>query len=118
MKITGQKIAWASEYSIRDFIEPRRRDDVAEMLDNVVLISPETDMRDDGYTKIGIANVDLEIVDEDTMRANAIESLQAEKQKVLAEAQQKATRLEEKIQNLLAITHNPTDSKNESNIPF
>lgn len=118
MKITGQKTAWASEYSIRDFIEAKKRGDVAEMLDNVILISPESDMRDEGYTKVGIATVELEVVDDDLMRANAVESLRAEKQKVLAEAQQKATRLEEKIQNLLAITHDTDDSKSESPIPF
>lgn len=118
MKVTGTLNAWVTEYGMQGFMAAKMQGDGNEMVDIAQYISPSIDMAEEGYTKVGIATIELELFDDKTVLANAVEALRAEKSKVLAEAQAKATRLDEKIQNLLAITHEPTNTENPSNIPF
>lgn len=60
---------------------------------------------DNGFSKVGTAEVTITLHDPDDLIANKVEALRAEKQQTLADAQAKATRLESQIQQLLAITN-------------
>jgi len=62
-----------------------------------------------GYTFIGTAKVVIEIVDENTIILNKVDSLKRELQTVRAKAQKEVNDLEDKIQQLLAITCNTVE---------
>lgn len=59
----------------------------------------------DGWTRVGTATITVELVDEEEMVANKIDSLRQEITRVRADAHAKETHLEGKIQQLLAITN-------------
>jgi hypothetical protein len=61
------------------------------------------DMASNGYTKIGTATIEFDLIDRNTMIDNKIVSLRAELQGVKADAQVRVQRLEEQLQSLLAI---------------
>ncbi len=63
----------------------------------------ELDMTDHGYTKIGTATIEFDLIDRDELIDNKIVSLRAELQGVKAEAQVKVQKLEDQLQSLLAI---------------
>lgn len=56
-----------------------------------------------GYTKVGIAKIDIELAPQNDMINNKIEALRAEMQMVKADAQVKVQKLEDQLQSLLAI---------------
>ena len=56
-----------------------------------------------GYTKIGAATIEFDLIDCNAMIDNKIVALRAELQGVKAEAQVKVQRLEDQLQSLLAI---------------
>lgn len=100
--ITGQIDAWLTEHSQAEFMEGRGRGDTVTMIGAVKLL--DLDMTSHGWTRIGRATVALEIDDDNTIRKSMVDALREQKKSVLAEAQREATRIEERIQNLLAIT--------------
>ena len=57
----------------------------------------------DGWTQIGTATVSVELLESEQVIACAVESLKAELQKTLADAEVKANMIREKIQNLLCL---------------
>ena len=61
------------------------------------------DMSSQGYTKIGVATIEFDLIDRNEMIDNKVIALRAELQGVKAEAQVKVQRLEEQLQSLLAI---------------
>ena len=61
------------------------------------------DMSGHGYTKIGVATIEFDLIDRDKMIQNKAEALRAELQGVKAEAQVKVQKLEDQLQSLLAI---------------
>jgi len=61
------------------------------------------DMSSQGYTKIGTATIEFNLIDRNTMIDNKIVSLRAELQGVKADAQVKVQKLEDQLQSLLAI---------------
>lgn len=61
------------------------------------------DMSSCGWTKIGTAEITITFDDDDTVRDSLVAGLKAKKAEILATAQAEATRIEEKIQSLLAI---------------
>lgn len=63
------------------------------------------DMKDSGYTLIGTASVTFEVMEEDEMVKSAVESLTAQLQKERADSQVRQNYLADKIQKLLAISH-------------
>lgn len=63
----------------------------------------ELDMTSHGYTKVGTATVEFDLIDCNAMIDNKIVALRAELQGVKAEAQVKVQRLEDQLQSLLAI---------------
>jgi hypothetical protein len=71
----------------------------------------DTDLSKSGFTYVGEAEITLHILDDDKIVANKIDALKAEKQNVIAEAQLKANKIEERIQSLLAITYKPEPSE-------
>ena len=65
----------------------------------------DLDMTNCGYTKIGTATVEFDLIDRNEMIDNKVAALRAELQGVKAEAQVKVQRLEDQLQSLLAITN-------------
>ena len=64
------------------------------------------DLSDYGYTLVGSANVvECTFLDRNAIQAHAVEALKAEIQTVRAKAENEITKLNEKIQQLLAITN-------------
>jgi hypothetical protein len=65
----------------------------------------ELDMSTQGYTKVGTATIEFDLIDRNKMIENKVAALQAEMKVVKAEAQVKVQRLEDQLQSLLAITN-------------
>jgi hypothetical protein len=96
--------AWLAEWSD---IGPA---ELAELKDATRLHFCNHDMTSSGWTYIGTATISVEVItDTETLVANKVEALRGEVQKIRAEAQVKASRLEDQIQQLLAITYTPTE---------
>jgi hypothetical protein len=65
---------------------------------------PHKDMESAGWVFAGTARIELTMVGTKSLVENKVESLKAQQKSILAEAQNKHTELERKIQTLLAIT--------------
>jgi hypothetical protein len=63
----------------------------------------DEDMLRAGWTLVGEAEINVALVDEDQIILNKVDSLRAEKNRIIADAQVKANDIEGKIQSLLAI---------------
>jgi hypothetical protein len=63
----------------------------------------ELDMSTHGYTKVGTATIEFDLIDRNDMIQNKVAALQAEMQIVKADAQVKVQKLEDQLQSLLAI---------------
>jgi hypothetical protein len=100
--ITGKTKAWLSESGSPDAL---LGDNHGAAVSSLSFCS--WDMKSVGWTYVGEATITVDIPDHDTLIGNKVESLRAEKQQILAEAQAKATQLEGQIQKLLAITYTP-----------
>lgn len=107
--IKGRAIALVSKYTNFDPAKPEETPAHA-----FTLVDEESLGKDgvlsafwakDGYVMVGHAEITVELIDRKTMTAGAVQSLRAEKSRVLAEAQREATRIEERIQSLLAIEY-------------
>lgn len=104
--ITGNINAFVTEYKGESYARAiqalkagkGRVDDVIDQLSFSHL-----EMSNHGWTKIGTAEITITFDDDDTVRENLVASLKAQKAEVLATAQAEATRIEERIQSLLAI---------------
>ena len=68
------------------------------------LFSPTTDMSAYGYIRAGSAEVEITMFEHDDIVVSAVESLRKQVQTVRADAEMKSRVLEDKIQQLLAIT--------------
>jgi hypothetical protein len=100
--VNGKITAYLSEYHNLDEL----KEDEATSVINAVSFSMH-DLTTNGYTVVGQAEITLTILAEDQLLLNKIASLTKQKQCVLAEAQSTATRIDEKIQSLMAITYKP-----------
>jgi len=95
--------AWlSSDYAQQRFVEGRQSGDPARTLAAIAL--NHQDMTDCGWTRIGEATVTLEVAEDSQIRQNMVSALQEQKRSVLAKAQREAMQIEERIQNLLAIS--------------
>lgn len=74
---------------------------------NLYYLQPERDMSGSGWARVGSARVIVTLNDEKDIFAAKVDALRKEKDKILGDAQAKATEIEGKIQNLLAITYQP-----------
>ena len=63
----------------------------------------ELNMATQGYTKIGTATIEFDLIDRNEIIDNKVAALRAELQGVKAEAQIKVQKLEDQLQSLLAI---------------
>ncbi len=66
-----------------------------------------SDMSEHGYVVIGKGFCEVDLIPHAEIVAKQIETLQGVKEKVMAEAHHKVIQIDEKIQRLLAITHQP-----------
>jgi hypothetical protein len=98
MKVTAT--AWLSKHS---YLSPEQLLTATskQLVEDISFT--ELDMSTQGYTKVGTATIEFNLIDRNEMIDNKIVALRAELQGVKAEAQIKVQRLEEKLQSLLAI---------------
>ena len=92
---------WASEYSISkidllDLNKPENKD---------LFFFSNSDMRDIGYALIGMGEIECSFFTRAEIQNNAVEALKVEIQDVRAKAEKKVTELQDKINQLLAITN-------------
>lgn len=100
-EIRGTVPVWFSN----DFYGPQHLSGSAvEAINSLTLYDPG-DHKPKGWTLVGRAEIVITTEPVDTIVANKVEALREEKAAVLAEAQAKATSLETKIQQLLAISY-------------
>ena len=93
-------IAWLN--SVSDMSPEQILNDSGNRLVSETLFS-NLDMAKHGYTKIGTATIEFELIDRNKMIDNKVVALQAELQIVKADAQVKVQKLEDQLQSLLAI---------------
>lgn len=101
--ITNTFNVYASEYCTLTPQEMHTADS-AKVAD-ALQVWPTSWGRQAGYSLVGTAEVTMTLHDMDAVISNKVESLKEEKQRVIADAQAKATKLESQIQQLLAITY-------------
>ena len=101
--ITGTVKAWATPYSNFD---PRALDKTTPSM----LAFTDADMATHGYTLVGEAEITVKLMDHDTIIGNKVDALRAEAANIRAEATMKCTRIEEQINQLLAIEYTPAAS--------
>ena len=73
---------------------------------------------ENGYTLIGEATIDVTVVEKQQIIDNKIQSLRAEAKAIQAEATMKATKIDQKIRDLLSIGFDGSLSTDELDIPF
>lgn len=101
--ITGSARALVSKYAAFDPAKP-----AATPASGFTLIGPGVDISywaKEGYIEVGTAQITVELFPRDQTILNTVASLRAVQQKVRADAEAEATRLETKIQQFLAITN-------------
>lgn len=101
--ITGTTKVWMSKYCS---VTPQELE--AGTADVEDFFYTSSDMNDSGYTYIGDAKLTVTTFEPKTIIANKVEALKEEAKAIRAEAHMKCTQIEEQIQNLLAITYEPT----------
>ena len=100
MKVTATTTAWITPVcplSPEQILNP-----VGDQLVRAAMFI-DLDMTDHGYTKIGTATIEFDLIDRNEMIDNKVAALRAELQGVKAEAQVKVQKLEDQLQSLLAI---------------
>lgn len=115
MKITVETGAYLPEARQEQFAVALRQQNHSEMID--VMAFSVRDMSGI-WGKLGKATITVEIPDEEAIKAGLVDTLRKEKERVLAEAQAQATRIESKIQSLLALEHTPAPEDDPNFIPF
>ena len=71
-----------------------------------LLFYTSIDMSGNGYIHVGEATITVRLeTDRDTITKNMISGLRGSQQKIRAQAEQEINEIEQKIQNLLAITY-------------
>ena len=100
--IAGTLKAWLPDHS---YLRPDQLH-TAEALDQLVFAGH--DMRSSGWTYVGDADISVTLIlTPDELVASKIETLKAQAEKIKADAFVEVARIEDKIQQLLAITYTP-----------
>lgn len=105
-RITGTKGVYIGKHSNFDPSKPEK-----SRLEELSLFSLGEDGSDDkfwieeGYIRVGIAKVEVEFMPLQEVTTTAVTALRRQKDAVLAKAQLEATKIEQQIQTLLAITN-------------
>lgn len=79
--------------------------DLSDPKNDIHLTFTSADMTKHGYTQIGTGEIKCNFFTRDEIQQGAIDSLKEQVKKVKAEAEKEVTKLNEKIQQLLAITN-------------
>ena len=79
--------------------------DGAKAIQRLGYSSPDSGMAQHGWTLIGTAHITLDLLSDEKMVESKVASMQAEIIKIRATSENAITRLQEKIQSLLAITN-------------
>lgn len=107
--ISGRAIALVSNYTNFDPAKPDETPAHAFALVSEESVDEQGALSafwsEDGYVMVGTAEITVTLLDRKDMTVGAVKSLRAKKAKILAEAQREATRIEERIQSLLAIEY-------------
>jgi hypothetical protein len=77
--------------------------DLSDSKNEPYFLFTNADMTKHGYTQIGTSEMNNIFFTRDAIQERAIDSLKAQVQKVKAEAEKEVTKLNDKIQQLLAI---------------
>jgi hypothetical protein len=102
--ITGTTGVWLTQYSSIGPKELAESD--GERLVNGFQYGSH-DMTGSGWTRIGEAQVHITLKSTDEILLSKVDALKAQKTKLQAETQEEITRIDEQIQNLLAISYEP-----------
>jgi hypothetical protein len=79
--------------------------DLSDPENDIYLLFSNADMTDCGYTQIGTGEVVCKFFSRDEIQQGAIDSLKAQVQEVKAKAEKEVMQLQDKINQLLAITN-------------
>lgn len=104
MEVTQTVSAWltpSSSISPQDITDPNK-------IRLGALFYTSVDMTDCGYTLIGKARITLALPDRERLIDSKVASMRAEVKKIRAEAEAKASHIENQISNLLAIELSPS----------
>jgi|TARA_R110002126_G_scaffold112816_2_gene251142 hypothetical protein len=96
----AKTIAWLSSTS--NLSPEQILNDSGDELASQVMLT-KLDMAKHGYTRIGTATIEFDLISNKEMIENKVVALQAEMQIIKADAQVKVQKLEDQLQSLLAI---------------
>jgi len=74
------------------------------------------DMTQHGWVNVGTADIEVTFITREEALQNQVESLKAKKASIIAEATEKATEIDERIQSLLALPAPPLTQQDTSDI--
>ena len=92
--VSGTTSAWLASYAISRVATPENIDDLS---------FSDYDMTEQGWAKVGTADITVTLADHNEYVASQVSTLRAAKARIQAEAEAQATRIEGMIQNLLAL---------------
>lgn len=110
MKFRVETNAYILSHNEEDFANALRDGDAERIVDSLTFYS--VDMSN-VWTAAGKATITVEIADENSIRANMAKMLEAERDRILAEAQAKAAVIDAKIQSLLAIEYSAPEQPHD-----
>ena len=92
---------WTDEYGLKNM----NVSDLSDPKNEPYFVFTSANMNNCGYTQVGTGEVNCKFFSRDEIQQGAIDSLKAQVQEVKAKAEKEVTKLNEKIQQLLAITN-------------
>ena len=98
-KIQGETLVYASPYTAFDPLQPEK----TKIGDLCYVASESEYLTSTGYVKVGKATIDVTFDTVEEVTVNAVKAIEAEQASILAEAQMKHTKLEQRKQELLAL---------------
>ena len=106
--IKGTAVALVSKYTKFDHTNPEKTNAHEFSLLNNSVLDKNGNLNEswakDGYVFVGRAKIEIELLPQKDVTASAVASLKAHKTKIIADAHAEATRIEQHIQSLLALT--------------
>jgi hypothetical protein len=106
-RIKGQATVWLTGTSSWDVEKLNTTDKPGDFF----YTKTDNDMSDMGWMKVGTAEIDVLLTtDRASIVNNQVATLKRQAQKIRAEAEVKASEIENEIKNLLAITYEPGEA--------
>lgn len=102
-KIEGQIKVWISDHQGPEHLQGSPTQVLSNLVYHRTVDDDDTMWKSMGYTLVGIANISVDLFDENELIEAKVASLHAQKTKVLADAQLAVTKLDGQIQSLLCI---------------